>query len=382
MRLGRADVEPRMPRLLPDRADRRRERRIGERADRDAHQPGVPGRAPVQRRSARRTEVSDELVAGIRRADERLRFARDDDPILGIVRADAEHGARAALTGETVARDHAARLTSCLDRHPAAPALRRSFHEDLRLGSRQHSAPLGSTSGVVRERGSLPSRSRPERQRARPAPGSTIAAFGRNLREEGCSMRRADGQADTASPAEAASLWQQALDQLREWDPKWAETCLKMTTNPWTTGVLSRKTIELISVALNAAPGAINPEGARRHIRAALAAGASRDEILTVLKMASMMSVYSCSVGGSILVEELPPSDLGTTRERQPTPTYDRVRAAGRWNPLWDTFFYLDPVWTDELVASGLGIAADSALSPTLVELLSIALHVSHAHLH
>jgi alkylhydroperoxidase/carboxymuconolactone decarboxylase family protein YurZ len=196
-------------------------------------------------------------------------------------------------------------------------------------------------------------------------------------------MRRADGQAtETASPAEAASLWEQALDQLREWDPKWAETCLKMTTNPWTTGVLSRKTIELISVALNAAPGAINPEGARRHIRAALAAGASRDEILTVLKMASMMSVYSCSVGGSILVEELPPSDLGTTRERQPTPTYDRLRAAGRWNPIWDTFFFLDPVWTDELVASGLGIAADSALSPNLVELLSIALHVSHAHLH
>ena len=30
-------------------------------------------------------------------------------------------------------------------------------------------------------------------------------------------------------------------------DPDWAEACaLKMTTNPWTSGVLPRKTVELI----------------------------------------------------------------------------------------------------------------------------------------
>ena len=57
-----------------------------------------------------------------------------------------------------------------------------------------------------------------------------------------------------------------------------------MTTNPWSSTVLPRKTVELIGVALNAACTNLNPEGTRRHIRAALRAGASRDEILLVLK--------------------------------------------------------------------------------------------------
>src|SRR5215510_3428895 len=98
--------------------------------------------------------------------------------------------------------------------------------------------------------------------------------------------------------------WEQALDTLREWDPKWAETCAAMTTNPWTTSVLPRKTVELIGVALNAACTNLNPEGTRRHIRAALDAGASREEILMVLKMASVLAIHSCSLGAPILLEE------------------------------------------------------------------------------
>ncbi len=59
-----------------------------------------------------------------------------------------------------------------------------------------------------------------------------------------------------------------------------------MTTNPWIGGLLPRKFIELVGVGLNAACTNLNPDGTRRHIRAALAAGATRDEILFVLKCA------------------------------------------------------------------------------------------------
>lgn len=77
-----------------------------------------------------------------------------------------------------------------------------------------------------------------------------------------------------------------------------------MTTNPWVAGVLPRKTVELISVALNAACTNLDPDGTRRHIRAALEAGATRDEILTVLKMASVRSIHSFALGAPILLEE------------------------------------------------------------------------------
>ena len=105
-----------------------------------------------------------------------------------------------------------------------------------------------------------------------------------------------------------------------EWDPAWIAACVKMTTNPWVQGVVSRKLIELVGVALNAACTNLNPDGTRRHIRAALEAGATRDEILTVLKMASVMSIHSCSLGAPILLEEAnaaavePPSKSGHPR--------------------------------------------------------------------
>ena len=98
--------------------------------------------------------------------------------------------------------------------------------------------------------------------------------------------------------------WDQALKELKQWDPSWTVLCEKMSTNPWTNGVLPRMFVELVGVALNAACTNLNPDGTRRHIRAALDAGASRDEILTILKMASVMSIHSCSLGAPILLEE------------------------------------------------------------------------------
>ena len=55
---------------------------------------------------------------------------------------------------------------------------------------------------------------------------------------------------------------------------------------------------------LNAQCTSLNPEGTRRHIRAALDAGASRDEILFVLKCATLGAIHSCSLGAPMLLEE------------------------------------------------------------------------------
>ena len=55
---------------------------------------------------------------------------------------------------------------------------------------------------------------------------------------------------------------------------------------------------------LNAQCTSLNPEGTRRHIRAALAAGATRDEVLFVLKCAALGAIHSCSLGAPILLEE------------------------------------------------------------------------------
>ena len=177
--------------------------------------------------------------------------------------------------------------------------------------------------------------------------------------------------------------WGAALKQLRAWDPKWAETCERMTTNPWTSGILSRKFIELVGIALNAACTNLNPDGTRRHIRAALGAGATREEILFVLKCASVMAIHSCCLGAPILLEEAKAAGKQSApKAAAATPACDRMKAIGQWNAAWDPFYQLDPVWTDEFMATGAGIYGSGVMSAKETELLSIAFDVSYTHMY
>lgn len=194
---------------------------------------------------------------------------------------------------------------------------------------------------------------------------------------------KADRTSTIDAPNEVVGPWDPALAKLSEWDPAWAETCAKMTTNPWRSAILPRRLVELIGVALNAACTNLNPEGTRRHIRAALRAGATRDEILLVLKMASLLSIHSCSLGAPILLEEakeagLPPMPAPAAE----TPACDRIKAMGQWNTAWDPFYALDPVWTDEFMSTGGEIYAGGVLPPKEVELLSIAFDASYTHMY
>ncbi len=177
--------------------------------------------------------------------------------------------------------------------------------------------------------------------------------------------------------------WDVALSQLREWDPQWADACAKMTTNPWSSTVLPRKLIELISLAINAACTNLNPDGTRRHIRAALEAGATRDEILFALKAGAVMAIHSCSLGAPILLEEAKAAGVTPTRKTPAaTPACDAMRALGQWNTAWDPFFELDPTWTDEFFATAIPMYKSGVLPPKDVELLSIACDASFTHMY
>jgi alkylhydroperoxidase/carboxymuconolactone decarboxylase family protein YurZ len=196
------------------------------------------------------------------------------------------------------------------------------------------------------------------------------------------SKLKADKPSTVDQPRETGP-WDPALAKLSEWDPAWAATCVKMTTNPWTAGVLPRKFIELVSVGLNAACTNLNPDGTRRHIRAALAAGATREQIVTILKMASVMSIHSCSLGAPILLEEAKAADAKPApKSPAPTPACDKMRAIGQWNVAWDPFFELDPVFTDQFMATGGAIYGSGVFTPKETELLSIAFDASYTHMY
>lgn len=175
-----------------------------------------------------------------------------------------------------------------------------------------------------------------------------------------------------------------AITILQEWDAGWAGQYQEMSANPWTTGVLPRKTIELVCVALNAACTNLQAAGTRAHIRAALEAGATRDEILTVLKMASLLAIHSCSLGAPLLLEEAKAAGVEPVQatEGEAAPACNAMREMGQWNAAWDPFFELDPMWTEEFMAAAIGIYQGGVLAPKDIELLSIAFDASVTHMY
>jgi alkylhydroperoxidase/carboxymuconolactone decarboxylase family protein YurZ len=148
--------------------------------------------------------------------------------------------------------------------------------------------------------------------------------------------------------------------------------------------VLPRKFVELVSVSLNAACTNLNSDGTRHHIRAALQAGATRDEILFALKCGSVLSIHCCSQAAPILLEEAKAANVKLTPRTatEPTPACDAMRKIGQWNTAWDPFFELDPVFTDEFMAMGAGLYKAGIMSSKEVELLSIALDASLTHMY
>lgn len=187
----------------------------------------------------------------------------------------------------------------------------------------------------------------------------------------------------TAGQAPMGPWDESPLQQLREWDPMFAELAVRVSNNPWTSGVLARKLVELIGLAISSACTNLNPDGTRRHIRAALDAGATRDEIVFVLKCASVMAIHSCSLGAPILLEEAKAAGV-TARPKADvaTPAVDKMKAIGQWNVAWDPFFELDPAWTDEFMGLGANIYGGGILSAKDVELLSIAFDASFTHMY
>jgi len=181
-----------------------------------------------------------------------------------------------------------------------------------------------------------------------------------------------------------SGLWDRSLEKLCEWDPEWAEKYLKMSSNPWTNGILPAKLVELISLGLSAACTNLQAAGTRQHIRAALNAGATREEILTILKCGAVMAIHSCSLGAPILLEEAEKMGVKPVQRegREVTLAVDKMRAIGQWNEAWDPFYQLDPVWTDAFMACGGGIYVGGVFSPKDLELISLAFDASITHMY
>jgi alkylhydroperoxidase/carboxymuconolactone decarboxylase family protein YurZ len=104
----------------------------------------------------------------------------------------------------------------------------------------------------------------------------------------------------------ARGYWsEQGWGQLLRMDPDYFETYTNFSAKPWRKGVLPPKIKELIYIAIDASCTHLYPSGTRIHMQNAIRYGATKEEIMEVLELVSVLGIHGMNMGLPILVEEL-----------------------------------------------------------------------------
>lgn len=102
-----------------------------------------------------------------------------------------------------------------------------------------------------------------------------------------------------------AHVWSDAHTQLLLLAPDYFEANLALASVALGTDLLTEKEKNLILVAVNGSVTHLQEEGLRLAMEAALAAGASPDEIIHVLRRVSPMGIHAAMLGYPILLDEV-----------------------------------------------------------------------------
>src|SRR5262245_40484458 len=94
--------------------------------------------------------------------------------------------------------------------------------------------------------------------------------------------------------------------------PVWTDAFMATGIGIYASGVLPPKEVELLSIAFDASYTHMYAPGTRRHIQAALQAGATMEEVMEVLKLCVVQGVQACNLGVPILAEELARGERNT----------------------------------------------------------------------
>lgn len=99
--------------------------------------------------------------------------------------------------------------------------------------------------------------------------------------------------------------WNPFWDDMLALDPEFFAGYTEFSSVPWVHGTLEPKVKEFIYTAFDVSATHLYVPGLRQHIRNALGYGATREEIMEVIELASVIGIHAANVGVPILVEEL-----------------------------------------------------------------------------
>jgi alkylhydroperoxidase/carboxymuconolactone decarboxylase family protein YurZ len=113
---------------------------------------------------------------------------------------------------------------------------------------------------------------------------------------------------------EARGYWSTLWDDILALSPDFFEAYLRFSSVPWRHGRLEPKVKEFIYIAIDAATTHLYEPGTRIHVRNALCHGATREEIMEVFELVSVLGIHSVTHGVPVLVEELRAAEAADRR--------------------------------------------------------------------
>jgi alkylhydroperoxidase/carboxymuconolactone decarboxylase family protein YurZ len=145
-------------------------------------------------------------------------------------------------------------------------------------------------------------------------------------------------------------------------------------------GVLEPRVRAFVQLAVDAATTHLYEPGIREHLQAAVAAGATREEIEEVLQITSVLGIHACAVAAPILMEELG-GDETPLSPRQEEVKADFVARRRTWGPTWEAMLRLDPEFLAAYTEFSCVPWEPGVLEPKVKEFIYIAIDSSATHM-
>lgn len=187
-------------------------------------------------------------------------------------------------------------------------------------------------------------------------------------------------------PLQMSSGWPEHFAPVLEHDPEIARAFVDIHEAAWTNGPLSDKHKHLLLLAMNAACTLRHDGGIRHHTLKAVEAGATRQEILEVLELTSVLGIHSCSTGLPILAAEVA-AKAGDSPPPPLSPEQEGIKEyflaeRGYWSDFLEDMVRFCPALMQAYVAYSLLPYRRGALDPKMREFVFIAIDAQTTHIY
>lgn len=112
---------------------------------------------------------------------------------------------------------------------------------------------------------------------------------------------------------EERGYWRDELwEPILKIDPDFFEAYLNFSAAPWKNGVLPPKIKELIYIAIDSSTTHLYEPGLGQHIKNALKYGATKEEIMEVFELTSVLGIHTITMGVPVLMKEFKLAEEGS----------------------------------------------------------------------